>query len=240
MHPFIHGVENGNSRIRRGIKHRVNTMWFLIFLTGFVVAVPVHFLSVEHEKLERKYGNEMGERIGGILGMLSGWGFFGFWIGIWLAPQERFTIPILEQVVIAIPLNGFATVTIPVIHLTISLLFLLPGAWLGIAGVRKTGLKAAETHRTSKIVTDGVYSVVRHPQYLGGVLSHFGIVIMLSAGYAFLASPVVLLANYLISRKEEIELVKEFGQEYEDYKQSVPMFVPVLLRRPSIEARRDV
>jgi protein-S-isoprenylcysteine O-methyltransferase Ste14 len=46
-------------------------------------------------------------------------------------------------------------------------LFLI-GAYYGIAGVKGTSLKVAETHRTNKIITSGVYSAVRHPQYLGG------------------------------------------------------------------------
>jgi protein-S-isoprenylcysteine O-methyltransferase Ste14 len=31
---------------------------------------------------------------------------------------------------------------------------------------------------------------------------------------------------FLISWKEEEELIKEFGKEYEDYKKKVPMLVP--------------
>jgi len=41
------------------------------------------------------------------------------------------------------------------------------GAWFGIKGVTETTLKVAETHRPDRIVTTGVYSIVRHPQYLG-------------------------------------------------------------------------
>jgi len=35
---------------------------------------------------------------------------------------------------------------------------------------------------------------------------------------------------YLISRKEEKELIREFGREYEDYKKKVPMLIPRLRR----------
>jgi protein-S-isoprenylcysteine O-methyltransferase Ste14 len=31
---------------------------------------------------------------------------------------------------------------------------------------------------------------------------------------------------FLISRKEEEELIREFGKEYEDYAKNVPMIVP--------------
>jgi len=160
------------------------------------------------------------------LGLASGWGFFGFWIGLWLAPQPRFAIALLQDILLVIPVFDFITLTIPIVHLLLSVVFILPGAWLGIAGVRKTGLKAAETHRTDRIVSDGVYSLVRHPQYLGGILSHMGIVFLLSAWFALLSTPLVLLLNYLISWKEEIELIKEFGEEYTRYQKSTPMLLP--------------
>ncbi|NHI83815.1 MAG: hypothetical protein EAX81_05910 [Candidatus Thorarchaeota archaeon] len=73
--------------------------------------------------------------------MISGWGFFGSWIGIWFAPQERFTIPLFEQVLVVIPILQLTAISTPIVHLMLSLLFLLPGVWLGIAGVRKTDLK---------------------------------------------------------------------------------------------------
>lgn len=203
-------------------------MWFFVFLVGFVLVIPIHFISVEHHRLEGKYGFERGKRIGEILGMISGWGFFGFWIGMWFAPQSRFTIPLLQDFLLMIPILDLTILTVPVVHLILSITFILPGAWLGIAGVRKTGLKAAETHRTETIVSDGVYSLVRHPQYLGGVLSHAGIVFFLSAWYALLSTPIVLTINYLISWKEEIELVREFGDEYIAYQRSTPMLLPRL------------
>ena len=204
----------------------VTVMWFFIFLIGFVLVIPIHFLSVEHKRLESKYGHERGKRVGEILGMTSGWGFFGFWIGMWIAPQPRFTIPILQDNLLVIPLLDITTLTIPIAHLLLSIVFVLPGAWLGITGVKETGLRAAETHRTDKIVVDGVYSLVRHPQYLGGVLSHAGIVFLLSSWYALLSTPLVLLLNYLISWKEEVELVNEFGEEYSKYQKAVPMLIP--------------
>ncbi len=213
-----------------GFNAVVANMWFYIFLIGFVLAVPIHFLSVEHNRLEAKYGFERGKKIGEVLGMISGWGFFGFWIGMWLAPQPRFTIPLFQDALLVISVFGTTALAIPFLHIVLSIVFVLPGAWLGIEGVRKTGLKAAETHRTDKIVTNGVYSLVRHPQYLGGVLSHAGIVLFLSAWYALLSTPLVLLLNFLISWKEEIELVREFGEEYVSYQKATPMLLPRLRR----------
>jgi len=100
-----------------------------------------------------------------------------------------------------------------------------------IKGVKETTLKVAETHRTEKVITTGVYSIVRHPQYLGGLLAHAGTSFLLSAWYSLLFIPLIVVLIYLISRKEEEELIKEFGNEYEDYRKKVPMLMPRLRRR---------
>ncbi|TET63583.1 isoprenylcysteine carboxylmethyltransferase family protein [Candidatus Bathyarchaeota archaeon] len=93
---------------------------------------------------------------------------------------------------------------------------------------RETTLKVAETHRTEKIVTRGVYSIIRHPQYLGGLLSHVGISFLLSAWYSLLSTPWMVVLIFLISKKEEEELIREFGKEYENYMEKVPMWTPRL------------
>ena len=201
---------------------------FTFFAVALVATVPVHFFSVEHNRLEQKYGKNRGRKIGNALSLISGWGFFGFWAGIWFSPQPTFTAPLLDSLVIVVPLSNFS---LPVVHLLVFVPFFLVGAWLGIEGVRETTLKVAETHRAEKVVTSGVYSIVRHPQYLGGLLAHVGISFLFSAWFSLLATPLMVLLVFLISRKEEIELEKEFGKEYLNYKENVPMFVPKLSRQ---------
>ena len=200
-------------------------IWFFICVLAVIAAIPLHFLSVEHLKLQERYGKEKGTKIGEIYGLISGWGFFFFWMGIWVSPQPRFTVQILQNLSVLVPVVNFS---IPLLHLVISISFLLLGAWLAIKGVKGVTLRVAETHRTDKIVTTGVYSIVRHPQHLGALLAHVGISFLFSAGYSLLFTPLMVVLIYLISRKEEEELVREFGKEYEDYKKRVPMLMPKL------------
>lgn len=192
-----------------GLDGGIMYIWFLICILGVIAVVPVHFLSVEHLKLEEKYGKKKGARIGEILGIISGWGLFLFWIGIWISPQPGFSIPILENLSFSVPILHFS---IHPLHLIISAPFIISGAWFGIQGVREIMLKVAETHRTDKIVTTGVYSIVRHPQYFGGLLAHIGISFLLSAWYSLLSTPLIFILIYIISKKEEKELIREFGK----------------------------
>ena len=200
-------------------------IWFFICVLGAFAVIPLHFLSVEHLKLQNRYGKEKGTKVGEIYGLISGWGFFFFWIGIWVSPQPRFSIPILQNLSVLVPVVNFS---IPLFYLIISVFFLIPGVWLAIHGVKKVTLRVAETHRTEKLVTTGVYSIVRHPQHLGALLAHVGISILFSAWCSLLFTPMKVVLIYLISRKEEEELIKEFGKEYEDYKKKVPMLIPRL------------
>lgn len=87
------------------------------------------------------------------------------------------------------------------------MIFLLLGAWLAINGVKETTLKVAEIHRTEELVTRGVFSIVRHPQYLGGLLAHVGISFILSALYSLLSTPLMIVLIYVTSWKEEKELI---------------------------------
>jgi len=196
---------------------------FFVCILGVIAVIPIHFLSVEHLRLEEKYGKNKGRRIGKIYSLISGWGFFLFWAGLWFSPQSRFVVPVFPNLAVTVPAAGF---TIQIVHLVIFIPFFFIGAWLGIEGVKETTLRVAEMHRTEKIITSGVYSISRHPQYLGGLLAHVGISFLLSASYSLLSTPLMVLLVYLISRKEEKELIKEFGKEYEDYMKRVPMFMP--------------
>ncbi|MHA2053707.1 MAG: methyltransferase family protein [Candidatus Hodarchaeales archaeon] len=201
------------------------SFWFWLSIAGEIVVFPIYFLSLEHGKLQQKFGKEKGIIIGDILGMISGWGYFLFLFGIWLSPQPRFILPFLEETIITIPM--FET-TIPLIHFVIFLPIIIIVLWLSLLGVKEVTLKVSETHRPEKIVTTGVYSLIRHPQYFGALLAHISISILLSAWYSFVLTPIMILYLYLLAWKEEKELIKEFGSEYKEYQSQIPMLIPKL------------
>ena len=100
-----------------------------------------------------------------------------------------------------------------------------------------------------KLVTTAVYSVVRHPQYLGITLMTLGISIMCMQ-YARSGHIVVFrmqigdmpqiweieiwhiwlistLGYVLLACYEERHLLKEYKEEYEKYRQKVPLIFPI-------------
>lgn len=203
------------------------SLWFWISVLAEIAILPLYFWSLEHKKLQQKFGIVKGTKIGDILGLISGWGFFLFLFGIWLSPQARFVIPILQDQSLLVPIIN---ITIPLVHLLIFIPIIIVVLWFSLKGVSEITLKVAETHRAEKVITTGVYSIIRHPQNFGALLAHLGISIILSALYSLLLTPFMVLYIYFISVKEEKELIIEFGEEYEDYKAKVPMLIPRIKR----------
>lgn len=197
-------------------------IWFFICVFCMFISIPLHFKSVEYSKLEKKHGEERGIKIGKIYGTISGTMEFIFLIGLWISPPPRFIIPIFQNLAILI-----ANLSIPISHLMISLPLILLGSWIALRGVKATSLKVAETHSApKKLETKGAYLIVRHPQYFGWILAHVGMSIFFSMLYSTLFTPILIAIIFLISKKEEDELIKIFGKEYKDYQNKVPMLTP--------------
>ena len=94
---------------------------------------------------------------------------------------------------------------------------------------------------TTRLVDTRAYAVVRHPQYLGGILSIFVTTLLwyphwLFAILGFFGALVV----YLGAQEEDRRLVERFGDEYRQYMRKVPRmnFLLGLLRLLQNRARR--
>ena len=76
---------------------------------------------------------------------------------------------------------------------------------------------------TTRLVDTGIYAVVRHPQYLGGILTIFLTTPLLYQHWLFvvLGIPGTILV-YLGARREDKDLIEKFGDEYKHYMQKVP------------------
>ena len=77
-----------------------------------------------------------------------------------------------------------------------------------------------------RLVTEGIYGVVRHPQYLGIFIAVFGQLVHWPTIPTLLLAPVIVFAYVRLARREEARLAARFGAGYLDYRKRVPMFVP--------------
>ena len=89
---------------------------------------------------------------------------------------------------------------------------------------RKGGVHKGSAYvHTTKMVTGGLYGIVRHVQYTGGILSIFIATPLLYPHWIFvlLGIPGIWL-TYLGTRREDAFLVGKFGEDYRNYMKQVP------------------
>jgi len=99
----------------------------------------------------------------------------------------------------------------------------LMGAGFGL--LNSARLQIVEGHQ---LLTDGVYSRIRHPLYLGEIMRNLGFTLILSSLYGFV---IVLVGSLFLPFRIEIEermLLAEFGQEYEEYKKRTKKLIPYI------------
>lgn len=77
-----------------------------------------------------------------------------------------------------------------------------------------------------KLVTEGVYSFVRHPQYSGLFLVTIGLLIQWPSFTSLVMWPILMFSYYRLTLREEKDVEKSFGKQYEEYRKRVPAFIP--------------
>ena len=84
-----------------------------------------------------------------------------------------------------------------------------------------------QSGKIEKLVTEGIYSKIRHPCYSGLILIYFGFAF--ASGIIWILVPVVIFTvlTVLTAIREEEVMKDKFGKEYEEYMRRVPWrFIP--------------
>ena len=100
-------------------------------------------------------------------------------------------------------------------------------SWTQLAGVHEIRPPELQTeHREQRLVTTGIRAHVRHPVYLGHLCEMLAwsvgtglIVCWLLTGFAMITGAVMI-------RMEDAELRRRFGEEFDNYRVSVPAVIP--------------
>lgn len=83
-----------------------------------------------------------------------------------------------------------------------------------------------EEEKPGKLVTSGLYRMVRHPLYTFSLaILWFSPTVSLNSFFVYVSLTVYILIGIYF---EERKLLREFGQEYERYRSVTPMLIPFL------------
>jgi len=95
-----------------------------------------------------------------------------------------------------------------------------------VLGNRFSGLVAIQPgHR---LVTTGVYRVIRHPSYLGLLITSLGWALAFRSGVGLVLTALLIPALIARINSEERLLSGEFGDEYESYRARTSRLIPGL------------
>jgi len=104
----------------------------------------------------------------------------------------------------------------------LSAAFIGAGFWL-LAVSWKVLYEAQRTHR---LATSGPYARIRHPQYAGFVLIMTGFLVQWPTLVTLAMYPVLVFMYARLAKREESDMLAQFGDEYRRYRNAVPALIP--------------
>lgn len=76
--------------------------------------------------------------------------------------------------------------------------------------------------KTTQLVDSSLYAIVRHPQYLAGMLFNLSMMLLSQHWVVILVGAVSMVLFYFDTRPADQEGIRKFGDAYREYKQRVP------------------
>jgi len=115
----------------------------------------------------------------------------------------------------------------------LSFVFIGAGFWLLSTSWKV--LYAAQ--RARRLARAGPYARIRHPQYAGFVLIMTGFLVQWPTLVTLAMYPILVFMYARLARREEADMLDQFGEEYRRYRDAVPAFIPHLGVRENVDAR---
>ncbi len=84
-----------------------------------------------------------------------------------------------------------------------------------------------KAQREGKLAVTGIYSRIRHPQYIAFVLIMFGFLLQWPTILTVAMFPVLVLMYWRLAKSEERDSRARFGDSWDYYAQRVPAVIPI-------------
>ena len=153
------------------------------------------------------------------------------------APATFSTILFISQIVVGVYLVSEVS-QIDVLAYAGVALYFLSGIVFGALPVfefrRKGGVQKGQSYiHTTKLVDTGIYSIVRHPQYVTFILWALSGMLLFQHWIAILLGSPVIPLTYIDLIRADKACIERFGDDYKDYMKKVPRanFLLGIIRR---------
>jgi len=159
----------------------------------------------------------------------------GGWVGLMTLPFATYLIMFFTNLPVSL-VDVLSAFFVPFPVLIPERVFIIIGFFLLVYSVVYLRMK-----RKEGLVVSGPYRLVRHPQYLGMILSTLGLtswsvwILNNTFGVGFLNSLQIigvwfieLFAYILLALIEELFLSRNYGEIFDNYKSQVPFLIPLL------------
>ena len=83
-----------------------------------------------------------------------------------------------------------------------------------------------KVQREHRLAVTGIYARMRHPQYVAFVMIMFGFLLQWPTILTLIMFPVLVVMYGYLAKREEADMLAQFGKEYEDYAARTPRFFP--------------
>jgi protein-S-isoprenylcysteine O-methyltransferase Ste14 len=114
----------------------------------------------------------------------------------------------------------------------IGLLIFIVFSWIQVAAFKSLGENYSQdivVFKKHELKTNGMYKIIRHPQYISQLLSDLGAGVALMG---YLIIPIVILVEiplFILRAKKEDELLLEhFADDFVEYKRKSGFFIPFI------------
>ena len=87
----------------------------------------------------------------------------------------------------------------------------------------------AQRHR--RLAATGLYARMRHPQYVAFVLIMFGFLLQWPTLITLAMFPILAWVYARLAKSEEHDMSAQFGNDYDQYRQHTPSFIPTLIKK---------
>jgi protein-S-isoprenylcysteine O-methyltransferase Ste14 len=138
----------------------------------------------------------------------------------WLSNLVGMTLPVVTLIVVGLDHRWAWSPALPDWVATLSFILLLSGyalaTWAFVANRFFSGVVRIQEDRGHEVVTSGPYRYVRHPGYLGGLLSLVATPPLLGSLWGFIPAIFYLLVIIIRTRLED-QMLQEHLQGYEIY-----------------------